>query len=123
LINHQPFGLLGATVIPVHLRHGPRFNVLGFRIGNVAYCTDVSEIPHDSWPLLENLDTLVLDALRPEQHATHLSLDEAIEIARRLAPRQTYFTHCACQIDYEQTNARLPPGIQIGYDGLQIELV
>jgi phosphoribosyl 1,2-cyclic phosphate phosphodiesterase len=113
---------LGATVIPIPLKHGPNFDVLGFRIGNVAYCTDVSEIPGPSWHLLEGLDTLVLDALRPEPHVTHLSVDQAVDIARRLGARQTYFTHCACRLDYRNVNPELPAGMEVGYDGLRIKL-
>ena len=122
LIDSLPIEILGATVTPIPLKHGPRFDVLGFRIGNVAYCTDVSEIPESSWPLLEGLDTLVLDALRHEPHITHLTIQQATEIAQKLGVQQTYFTHCACRLDYETVNGELPTGIEIGYDGLQIEL-
>lgn len=121
-IDVAPFNVLGETLIPIPLKHGPRFDVLGFRIGRVAYCTDVSEIPASSWPLLENLDVLILDALRPQPHPTHLSIDEAVSIAQRLRPKQTYFTHCSCHIDYETVNASLPEGIAVGYDGLRIPL-
>lgn len=121
-IESDPVDILGSTVIPIPMKHGPKFNVLGFRIGNVAYCTDVSEIPESSWELLQGLDTLILDALRPEPHITHLSIDQAIDVAQRLGAKQTYFTHCACKLDYEQVNPSLPDGINVGYDGLQIEL-
>ena len=109
-------------MIPIPLKHGPKFDVLGFRVGNVAYCTDVSEIPESSWPLLQGLDTLILDALRPEPHVTHFSIEQAIETCRKLKVKQTYFTHCACGIDYDTVNQALPEGIEVGYDGLQIEL-
>ena len=122
-IDFEPVSILGKTVTPIPLKHGPRFDVLGFRVGNVAYCTDVSEIPEDSWPLLEGLDTLVLDGLRYDPHITHLSIPEATEIAQRLGARQTYFTHCACRMDYDEVNAALPDGIDLSYDGLQIDLV
>ncbi len=121
-IDSEPLEILGATIIPIPLKHGPNFDVLGFRIGDVAYCTDVNEIPDTSWPLLQDLDVLILDALRPTPHVTHLSIEEAVEISLRLRPRQTYFTHCSCHVDYEKTNASLPAGIEIGYDGLRINL-
>ena len=121
-IDTQPFEVLGTTVTPIPMKHGPRFNVLGFRIGNIAYCTDVSEIPDESMKLLENLDTLILDALRPDGHITHLSIDEAVEIAQQLGPKQTYFTHCSCSVDYETVNSALPAGIGLSYDGLKIPL-
>ncbi len=121
-IDHRPFDVLDATITPVPLLHGPNFEVLGFRIGNVAYCTDVSQIPAASMQLLQDLDTLVLDGLRPEPHVTHLSIDQAVEIARELQPQRTYLTHCSCRVDYEVVNASLPEGIEVGYDGLRIAL-
>lgn len=122
LIDQQPVQILGAEVQPIPLKHGPKFDVLGFRVGNVAYCTDVSEIPEASWEMLQGLDTLILDALRPEPHVTHLSIDQAIDVAQRLGAKQTYFTHCACKLDYQTVNPALPEGISVGYDGLQIDL-
>ena len=121
-IDTQPVEILGSTIIPIPLKHGPKFDVLGFRVGNVAYCTDVSEIPDASWELLQGLDTLVLDALRPDPHITHFSIQQAVDVATRLGVKQTYFTHCACGVDYERVNALVPDGIEVGYDGLQIEL-
>jgi len=121
-IDTRPFDVLGARVIPIRLLHGPRFQVLGFRIGNVAYCTDVKEIPPDSWPLLQGLDTLVLTALRTQPHATHFCLDEAVAAAQRLQPRRTLFTHVGHDLDFEETNARLPPGMALAYDGQRVPL-
>jgi phosphoribosyl 1,2-cyclic phosphate phosphodiesterase len=88
----------------------------------VAYCTDVSGIPEESWPLLAGLDTLVLSALRHKPHITHFSLDQAVQAARRIAARRTYFTHMSHELDYEQTNAELPAGMELAYDGLRIGL-
>ncbi len=96
--------------------------MLGFRVGNVAYCTDVKEIPPASWPLLEGLDTLILDGLRNRPHATHFCLDEAVAAAHRLQPRQTLFTHMGHDLDFEETNARLPPGMALAYDGQRVLL-
>jgi phosphoribosyl 1,2-cyclic phosphate phosphodiesterase len=121
-ITTAPFMVLGARIIPIPLLHGPRFRVLGFRIGNVAYCTDTNEIPDASWPLLEGLDVLVLDALRRQPHVTHFSLDEAVAVAERVRPRQTFFTHVSHDLDFETTNARLPPGMALAYDGQRIAL-
>lgn len=121
-ITTEPFDVLGARITPIRLRHGPRFDVLGFRIGNVAYCTDVNAIPAESMELLKGLDVLVLDALRPKSHTTHFSLDEAVEIARQLAPRETYFTHMSHDLEHEATNAALPPGMALAYDGQRIAI-
>lgn len=121
-IGLEPFHTLGAEIIPLRLQHGPRFEVLGFRVGNVAYCTDTNEIPEESWAKLEGLDVLVLDALRPEPHPTHFSLDEAVETARKIGAKRTYFTHISCKLEHEATNAALPEGMELAYDGLEIPL-
>jgi phosphoribosyl 1,2-cyclic phosphate phosphodiesterase len=121
-IDTAPFQALGTTIIPIRLLHGPRFRVLGFRIGNVAYCTDTNEIPPESWPRLEGLDVLILDALRNRPHPTHFCLSEAVEIARRVAAERTYFTHVSHELDYRRTNEQLPPGMELAYDGQRIPL-
>ncbi len=120
-ITTGPFEVLSQWMIPIRLEHG-RFRVLGFRFGNVAYCTDTNGIPSESWALLEGLDVLVLDALRPKPHPTHFSLDEAVEVARKLKPKRTFFTHMSHELEHEATNAALPPGMQLAYDGLRIPL-
>jgi len=122
-IQAEPFDLLGATFLPIRLKHGPHFEVLGFRIGNVAYCTDTNEIPVESWPLLAGLDVLVLDALRDRPHPTHFSLEEALAVAQRVRPRRTVLTHVSHELDYARTNARLPAGVELAYDGQRIPLV
>lgn len=120
-ITSEPFELLGARVIPIRLRHG-RGEVFGFRFGNVAYCTDTNGIPDESWPLLQNLDVLILDALRPRPHPTHFSLDEAIDVAQWLRPGRTLFTHLSHELEHEATCAALPPGMELAYDGLKVPL-
>jgi phosphoribosyl 1,2-cyclic phosphate phosphodiesterase len=120
-ITTAPFDVLGVRVTPIRLRHG-RFDVLGFRFGNVAYCTDTNGIPPESWPLLQDLDVLILDALRPRPHATHFSLDEAIDVAWQLRPRRTLFTHLSHELPHEATSAKLPSGMELAYDGLRIPL-
>jgi phosphoribosyl 1,2-cyclic phosphate phosphodiesterase len=114
------FEVLGQRVLPLRLEHG-KFQVLGFRVGGLAYCTDVNRIPEESWPLLEGLDVLILDALRHEPHPTHFSLDQALEVVQRLRPSRTYFTHLSHSFDHELTQATLPPGVALAYDGLTIE--
>ena len=91
--------------------------VLGFRIGNLAYCTDVSRIPEESFALLDNLDVLVLDALQYKIHATHFSVEQAIEAANRIGAKQTWFTHIAHALSHAGTNAALPATMQLAYDG------
>ena len=122
-IGPKPFELLGARIIPVRLKHGPNFDVLGFRIGNVAYCTDTNAIPPTSLELLAGLDVLVLDALRHKAHSTHFSLAEAVALAEQLRPRQTYFTHISHDLGHAETNRGLTAGMELAYDGLRIPLV
>ena len=122
-VGLEPFEVLGARIIPLRLKHGRRFDVLGFRIGNVAYCTDANSIPPESMEQLTGLDVLILDALRPRGHATHFSLEEAVAIAEQLKPRQTYFTHMSHELEHEATNAALPAGMALAYDGLRIRLI
>jgi phosphoribosyl 1,2-cyclic phosphate phosphodiesterase len=114
-----PFSLCGQSVVPVPIRHGP-WEVLGFRFGDMAYLTDCSYIPESSMDLLRGLDVLILDALRPQPHPTHFSLSESIEVAQRLAPRRTFFTHICHRLDHDDTNASLPRGMELAYDGLVI---
>jgi phosphoribosyl 1,2-cyclic phosphate phosphodiesterase len=121
-IGLDPFDVLGARITPLRLMHGPRFDVLGFRIGNVAYCTDTNGISPESMALLEGLDVLILDALRMRPHVTHFSLDEAIEVARKLQPKRTILTHMSHDLGHAKTNAWLPAGIELGYDGMRIKL-
>lgn len=121
-IGEGPFNVLGASIVPIPLEHGPHFDVLGFRLGDVAYCTDVKGIPPQSKQLLQGLDTLILGCLRHKPHATHFSLDEALAAIEELRPQRTLLTHCSHDFDYEQTTAQLPPGVHLAYDGLEIPL-
>lgn len=114
-----PFTVLGQSIMPIRLEHG-HFRVLGFRVGGLAYCTDVNRIPEESWPLLADLDVLVLDALRPNRHPTHFSLPEALAVVERLQPRRTYLTHLSHSFDHGPTEAGLPAGVALAYDGLSI---
>ncbi len=115
------FEIDGVSITPIPLLHG-RLAVLGFRVGDFAYCTDVSEIPRDSWRLLEGLDVLILDALRKRPHPTHLNLDQAVAHAGRIGAKQTFFTHIAHELGHEATNRELPSGMALAYDGQVIEV-
>ncbi|HTW94928.1 MAG TPA: MBL fold metallo-hydrolase [Tepidisphaeraceae bacterium] len=114
-----PFQIGGMTWQPITLFHGD-MPVLGFRIGNLAYCTDVSRIPEESFSLLHDLDVLVLDALQHSKHSTHFSVEEAVEAARRIRARRTYFTHMAHGVSHQKTSGLLPEGMALSYDGLCI---
>jgi phosphoribosyl 1,2-cyclic phosphate phosphodiesterase len=121
-ISDAPFHAFDTLIIPIRLQHGPRFTVLGFRVGNVAYCTDVNGISDASLERLEGLDTLVLGALRHTPHPTHFNIEEALAVVERLRPRATFLTHTSHDLDYVKTNRELPSRVQMAYDGLQIPL-
>ena len=118
-IGEDPFEVLGLPIQPIRLLHG-RLPVLGFRLGNVAFCTDVSRIPDESWEKLEGLDVLVLDALREQPHPTHFGIGQALEVVRKVKPKRTYFTHISHKLEIETTNARLPENVELAWDGLRI---
>jgi len=120
-VGTEAFTVGGVRVVPIPLWHG-RMPILGFRFGSFAYLTDCNRIPDESWPLLEGLDTLVLDALRDEPHTTHFTVAEAVETIVRLGPRRAYLTHMTHDLGYAETNARLPAGIELAYDGLKVDV-
>lgn len=106
---------------PVPILHGRRV-IHGYRIGGFAYLTDCSRVPDTTWALLEDLDLLVVGALRERPHPTHFSVAEAIEAARRTGARRTLFTHMCHDLGHAETNARLPAGMALAYDGLSVSL-
>jgi phosphoribosyl 1,2-cyclic phosphate phosphodiesterase len=116
-----PFSIGGMDVVPVPIMHGSR-PILGFRIGSFAYLTDCSAIPEASWPLLAGVRTLVLDALRERAHSTHFSVPEAVAAAARIGADRTYFTHISHDLPHAETCQRLPPGVELAYDGLVLEI-
>ena len=116
-----PFNVLGQSVLPIRLKHGT-LPILGFRFGNVAFCTDVSIIPTESEAQLQGLDVLIIDALRYSPHPTHLSVDQAVRWGQRLGASRTILTHMSHDLEYAELRDRLPPGVEPGYDGLTIPL-
>jgi phosphoribosyl 1,2-cyclic phosphate phosphodiesterase len=114
------FHVLGEAILPIRLEHG-RLGVLGFRVRDLAYCTDVSRIPDESWRYLEGLDTLILDALRHEPHPTHFSLAEALAAIERIGPRRAFLTHLSHAFDHGPTESTLPPRVALAYDGLALD--
>lgn len=112
---------ISVPVDPVLLDHGETA-VYGYRIGRFAYLTDANGIPEDSFPRLEGIDTLVLDALRDNPHPTHFSFDEAVETARRIGARETYFVHMTHTVRHAEVEAQLPDDIHLAYDGLRLNV-
>ena len=121
-IGLDPFEALGTRIVPLRLQHGPHTPVLGFRIGNIAYCTDTSGIPPESIELLADLDVLLLDCLRRQPHVTHFGMKQALAVVEQLRPKTTLFTHISHDLEHEETNAELPTGVSLAYDGQCIPL-
>jgi phosphoribosyl 1,2-cyclic phosphate phosphodiesterase len=117
----RPVRVAGVEVLPLAFRHG-HLRVFGYRLGHLAYITDVKSIPADEYEHLRGLDVLVLNALWWRPHPTHMSIDEAIETARALGARVTYLTHLTHETGHTDLAARLPQGILPAYDGLAVEV-
>jgi phosphoribosyl 1,2-cyclic phosphate phosphodiesterase len=120
-VGTDAFTVNGVRIVPVPVWHGG-MPILGFRFGTFAYLTDCNRIPDESWGRLAGVDTLVIDALRDEPHATHFTVAEAIDAIARIAPRRAYLTHMTHDLGYEATSARLPAGVELAYDGLVLDV-
>jgi phosphoribosyl 1,2-cyclic phosphate phosphodiesterase len=116
-----PFTVGRTVVTPVPVMHG-ELPIYGYRVGSFAYLTDCSAIPESSWPLLEGVRTLVIDALRHRPHPTHFTVEQAIDVAARVGPDRTLLTHIAHDLGHAETTRRLPQGVELAYDGLIVEV-
>lgn len=114
-----PFEVSQTTVVPIPLLHG-KWPILGYRIKNVAWLTDVSTIPETSFELLSGLDVLFLDCLRFKPHYTHLSLDEAVSLSQKIGAKQTYLIHMTHEIDAVAHANLLPESVAFAFDGMQV---
>lgn len=117
----EPFELLGREVVPVPIWHG-EMEVFGYRFGSFAYVTDCNAIPEASYGLLAGVETLILGALRYHPHPTHFTVSEALAAAARIGASRTVFTHLAHEIDYAAPAVPLPEGVELGYDGLVLDI-
>ncbi len=120
IFESLPFEIDNIVFRPIPLMHGS-WPVTGFRIGDLAYVTDVKTIPEASMRALKGVRFLVLDALRYEEHRTHMTFPQAISAAQQIGAEKTYFTHMTHSIDYDEINAKLPAGMELAYDGLEIK--
>lgn len=116
----ENFDAAGLAFQAFPLGHG-KATVLGFRCGEFAYATDCNLIPAESRQLLRGVRYLILDGLRYEPHRTHFTIPQAIEAAQMIGAEKTYLTHTTHTIDYDEVSTKLPPGIFLAYDGLELE--
>lgn len=128
LAVEAPINLHGLRVTPLRLLHG-RLPILGYRFDApegtpgpcpMAWCTDVSSIPPETWPLLTGLKTLVLDMLRHRHHPTHFTVEQAVEVAQQIGAESTWFVHMAHEIAHAEVDATLPRGMGLAWDGLRL---
>jgi phosphoribosyl 1,2-cyclic phosphate phosphodiesterase len=120
-VVEAPFELHGVRVVPVPVLHG-RHEILGYRVGRFAYLTDVSAIPETSYRLLEGLDVLVLNALRRRPHPLHLSLEQALTEASKIAATRTLLTHMSHEMPHREISGTLPETVALAHDGLLVEV-
>lgn len=121
--NQQPFRIKEVEIVPIAGKHSDRFEVTGFRFGRLAYLTDFKQIEPAEIEKLLGVEVLVVNALRFAPHDSHWNIDEALAIIRTVGPQRAYLTHSSHEIGlYAVTNAQLPEGIELAYDGLEIEL-
>ena len=121
LIDEHPFSIDGVEIAPIRGKH---FNlpVLGYRFGDIAYCTDMNRIPEEEFAKLQGLDHFIINCVRRGRHISHFSLEGALEVASRVGAKHTWLTHLSHQLPrYEELLSELPDGVQPAYDGLVIE--
>lgn len=117
---HRAFEIKGVQVMPIQVMHG-RLPILGYRIGPLAYMTDLKSLPDSEWCLLEEVECLIVNALRMQAHDSHQNLDDALKLAARVGAKETYFIHMSHQIGlHAEVSRALPPHVHLTYDGMVI---
>ena len=118
LIDEKPFRINGVEIVPIRGKHF-RLPVLGYRFGNIAYCTDMNHIPEEEFAKLEGLDHFVINCVRKGRHISHYSLEEAVAVAQKVGARHSWLTHLSHQLpEHQVLEKELPYGIRPAYDGL-----
>ena len=122
-ITSSSFSIGDLKITPIDMLHGS-LQVYGYRLKNMAYLTDVSAISNTEKEKLQNLDVLVVDALRIEPHPTHFNLQQALDLVNELKPKQAYLTHISHRLGFHKdVQANLPDNVFLSYDGLEISIV
>lgn len=121
-IENEPFELLGKQIIPISVQHG-NLPILGYRIDNLAYITDAKSVDEKEFEKLKNLDVLVINSLRKEEHPTHFNLSETLNFIEKIKPRTAFLTHISQSMGFhEQVQKELPENIFLAYDNLVVEI-
>jgi len=120
--TQKTFKIKSKTIVPIVIMHGD-LPILGFRIDDFAYLTDISFITPSELEKLNGLKMLVVDALRIEPHYTHFNLDQALELVQAIKPKQTYLTHISHRLGFhDEVEKELPDQVFLSYDGLALEI-
>ncbi len=114
----EPFEVFGVKITPIPVLHG-RSQIFGYRVGNMAYMTDVSEIPEASFALLQDLDVVLLDCLRETTHPTHINIEQNLAYISRINAKQSYMIHMTHELEYAALSNKLPKSVFVGFDGLK----
>lgn len=130
IIDSEPIDILGTEFIPFTVAHGPGYTANGYRVGNLAYISDVSEMSDEAMDLISDVEILVLDALRPSRtHGSHLTLEGAVDLAKTIRPKRTLLTDASHMIHHHEMNQYLSQpevsdglDIQYAYDGMAVEI-
>ena len=121
IIDEKPFSINGVEIIPIRGKHF-KLPVLGYRFGNIAYCTDMNHISEEEYSKLEGLDHFIINCVRRGRHISHYSLEQAVEVATKVGAKHSWLTHLSHQLPYyEELVKELPEGILPAFDGLVIE--
>jgi len=122
IIQNKPFKIGDLEMEPIRVYHY-KMPVLGFRIKNFTYITDANKISEEEIEKMKGTEVLVLNALRHEKHISHFSLEEALEMVKRINPKKAYLTHISHQLGiHKQVNEGLPPNVELAWDGLELNL-
>ena len=116
-----PFKLFNTIITPIPVLHG-KGHIYGYRIANIAYLTDVSEIPESTFSLLRDLDILLLDCLRETSHPTHINIEQSLAYISRINAKQSYMIHMTHELEYVSLTKKLPKAVFVGYDGLKLSV-
>lgn len=119
-VGHGPFRVNDVEIVPVQVMHD-RLPILGYRVGALAYITDAKTIAQEERVKLQDLEVLVVNALRIKPHHSHFNLDEALQLVADLRPQRTFFTHISHLLgNHAEVSSQLPPNVQLAYDGLVV---
>lgn len=120
--KNTPFEIKGVEIMPIEIMHG-QLPILGFRIGDFAYLTDMKTVADDEFAKLKGVKIIVIDSLQQREHFSHMTLEESLAFAEKVGAEQTYLTHLSHVMGlHEEVSKLLPENVEIAFDGLKIQV-